>query len=88
MKDKFHPEYGDSMISCACGNTIQTRSTKKTIHVNICSNCHPFYTGKQKLVDAAGRVERFQKRFAKMSNTKKQRSDPPAPEEGSAEQAS
>jgi len=54
----------ETTIVCACGNTVHTRSTKANIHVEICSNCHPFYTGKQKLVDSAGRVERFQKRYA------------------------
>ncbi|MDD5633825.1 MAG: 50S ribosomal protein L31 [Candidatus Omnitrophica bacterium] len=65
MKKGIHPKYAESTIICACGNTVKTRSTKETIHVEICSNCHPFYTGKQKLVDSAGRVERFQKRYAK-----------------------
>jgi large subunit ribosomal protein L31 len=55
---------------CACGNNVQTHSTKESIHVEICSQCHPFYTGKQKLVDSAGRVERFQKRYAQKENVK------------------
>ncbi len=66
MKKGIHPKYKDCTIICACGNTVHTRSTKETIHVEICSNCHPFYTGKQKLVDSAGRVDRFKKRYAKM----------------------
>jgi len=65
MKDKIHPEYKDATIVCACGETIATRSTKQGIHVEICSKCHPFFTGKQKLVDSAGRVDKFLKRFEK-----------------------
>ncbi len=63
MKKDIHPEYKDVSIACACGHKIKTRSTKQNIHVEICSNCHPFFTGKQKLVDTAGRVERFNKRY-------------------------
>ena len=65
MKKGLHPEYHEVTVVCACGNTFQTRSTKKDLRVEICSNCHPFFTGKQKLVDSAGRVERFQKRYQK-----------------------
>ena len=65
MKEGIHPEYKDAVVTCACGFTFKTRSTKPVIKVEICSNCHPFFTGKQKLVDTAGRVERFNKRFAK-----------------------
>jgi large subunit ribosomal protein L31 len=65
MKDGIHPTYEKSQIVCACGATVETRSTTPTIHIEICSSCHPFYTGKQKLLDTAGRVERFQKRYAK-----------------------
>jgi len=64
MKPKIHPEYHDVTVVCACGNTFQTRATKKEMKVEICSNCHPFFTGKQKLVDSAGRVERFQRRYS------------------------
>lgn len=64
MKEKIHPEYVEAVVSCACGETYKTRSTKKEIHLEICSACHPFFTGKQKFVDSAGRVERFQKRYA------------------------
>ena len=64
MKQGIHPNYVDCTITCACGNVIKTRSTKPEIHVEVCSKCHPFYTGKQKLVDTGGRVERFNKRFA------------------------
>lgn len=65
MKKGIHPEYFDCTVTCSCGNTFKTRSTKKEIKVEICSNCHPFYTGKQKLVDSGGRVERFKKRLIK-----------------------
>jgi ribosomal protein L31 len=65
MKEGIHPEYVESTVTCACGSTFKTRSTKPVIRLEICSSCHPFFTGKQKLVDTAGRVERFQKRFAK-----------------------
>ncbi|RKX77873.1 MAG: 50S ribosomal protein L31 [Spirochaetes bacterium] len=63
MKKGIHPEYKYTTITCACGNVIETRSTAKNIQVEICSNCHPFFTGKQKLVDTAGRVERFKKKY-------------------------
>ncbi|HJC01911.1 MAG TPA: 50S ribosomal protein L31 [Candidatus Gemmiger stercoripullorum] len=64
MKEGIHPNYVDCTITCACGNVIQTRSTKPEIRVEVCSKCHPFYTGKQKLVDSGGRVERFKRRYA------------------------
>lgn len=64
MKQGIHPEYGPCIIQCACGNTIETRGTRPRINVEICSHCHPFYTGKQKLVDTAGRIDRFQKKYA------------------------
>ncbi|NLF30556.1 MAG: 50S ribosomal protein L31 [Planctomycetes bacterium] len=63
MKDKIHPKYDDVEVRCACGNKFKTRSTVKDIAVDICGACHPFYTGKQKFVDAAGRVEKFQRKF-------------------------
>lgn len=65
MKEGIHPQYVESTVTCACGYTFKTRSTKPVIRLEICSNCHPFVTGRQKLMDTAGRVERFQKRFAK-----------------------
>jgi large subunit ribosomal protein L31 len=66
MKKGIHPPYKKAIITCVCGNTFETRSTVGgVIKVEICSNCHPFFTGKQKLVDSAGRVERFMKRYAK-----------------------
>ncbi|HUZ46285.1 MAG TPA: 50S ribosomal protein L31 [Terriglobia bacterium] len=66
MRKDIHPDYHDVAVVCACGNTFKTRSTHAgdVLHLEICSNCHPFYTGKQKLVDSAGRVERFQKKYA------------------------
>ncbi|WP_458861727.1 50S ribosomal protein L31 [Acidaminobacterium chupaoyuni] len=63
MKEGIHPNYKRTQIKCACGNVIETGSTKENIHVEICSNCHPFFTGKQKLVDTGGRVDRFKKKF-------------------------
>ena len=63
MKEKIHPKYEDATITCACGNVINTKSTKGDIRVEICSKCHPFFTGKQKLVDTGGRVDRFKKRY-------------------------
>ena len=66
MKDAIHPQYQKATVKCACGHTFETRSTKQEIRVEICSNCHGFFTGKQKLVDSAGRVEKFQKKYAKI----------------------
>ena len=63
MKSGIHPKYEMTTITCACGNVIETRSTVKSIQVEICSACHPFFTGKQKLVDTAGRIERFNKKY-------------------------
>jgi large subunit ribosomal protein L31 len=65
MKKNIHPNYQECTVICSCGNTFKTRSTKKELKVEICSACHPFYTGKQKLVDSGGRVERFKKRLNK-----------------------
>ena len=65
MKKGIHPEYKEATITCACGNVIKTRSTRGSFNVEICSACHPFFTGKQKLVDSAGRVERFKRKYAK-----------------------
>ena len=63
VKEKIHPKYDMTKISCACGNVIETRSTVKDLKVEICSTCHPFFTGKQKLVDTAGRIERFRRKY-------------------------
>ena len=66
MKAQGHPKYVDATIICACGNTWQTRSTKETVHLDICSRCHPYFTGEARIVDTAGRVERFRKRYEKV----------------------
>ena len=63
MKEGLHPEYQTATVRCACGETFETRSTKKDISIEICSKCHPFFTGKQKIVDAGGRVDKFRKKF-------------------------
>ncbi|NQU95438.1 MAG: 50S ribosomal protein L31 [Candidatus Omnitrophica bacterium] len=86
MKPKIHPEYKDTAIVCACGEVIQTRSTRQNIHIEICSKCHPFFTGKQKLIDSAGRVDKFMKRYEKKQKPKAKKEkiveqDSPAKEE-------
>ncbi len=63
MRKKIHPAYHDVKVSCACGNTFMTRSTKKELKVEICSNCHPFFTGKEKFLDTAGRIEKFKTKY-------------------------
>lgn len=65
MKAGIHPDYEVATVRCSCGNTFTTRSTKTDLHVELCSECHPFYTGKQKLVDTGGRIEKFEKRYGK-----------------------
>ena len=65
MKAAIHPEYLETTITCACGEVVHTRSTRPSVRVEICSKCHPFFTGKQKLVDTAGRVERFQRKYGR-----------------------
>ena len=65
MKEKIHPNYKESKISCACGESFETRSTVNAVKVDICSKCHPFFTGREKLMDAEGRVEKFKKKYAK-----------------------
>jgi len=65
VKEGIHPEYKEVKAACACGESFETMSTQQSIHVDICSKCHPFFTGKQKLVDAEGRVEKFRKKYAK-----------------------
>lgn len=67
MKPGIHPKYHEVVVRCACGNTFKTRSTKPELHLEICNNCHPFFTGRQKLIDTEGRVERFTKRFGAQS---------------------
>jgi large subunit ribosomal protein L31 len=71
VKAGIHPEYVDTTITCACGEVVRTRSTKPNIHVEVCSKCHPFYTGKQKLMDTGGRVERFQKRLERAGGARR-----------------
>ena len=71
MKEKIHPNYVDCVITCSCGNTVKTRSVKPKISVEICSACHPFFSGKQKMIDAAGRVEKYRRRYAKKASAPK-----------------
>jgi large subunit ribosomal protein L31 len=73
MKKGIHPKYVNCIITCACGNKVETRSTVEKISVDLCSSCHPFFTGRQKIVDSAGRVEKFKKRYAKKAITKKKK---------------
>jgi large subunit ribosomal protein L31 len=75
MKEGIHPEYVVAKVTCSCGNSFVTRSTRSEIHLELCSACHPFYTGKQKLVDTGGRVERFQRRYAKTAAAAPQRGE-------------
>ncbi|HKA28151.1 MAG TPA: 50S ribosomal protein L31 [Candidatus Binatia bacterium] len=79
MKEGIHPRYDACSIVCACGNVIETRSTRESIHVDICSACHPFFTGKQKLVDTAGRVERFNRKYGTKSGNQSARGGAAAP---------
>lgn len=69
MKAGIHPEYVETTITCACGEVIHTRSTRPNVHVEVCSRCHPYFTGKQKLVDTAGRVERFQRKYRRQPSS-------------------
>jgi large subunit ribosomal protein L31 len=69
MKKKIHPKYIPCIVTCACGNRVETRATVEKISVDLCSKCHPFFTGRQKIVDSAGRVEKFKKRYAKKKTT-------------------
>ncbi len=71
MKTDIHPKYDTAIVQCSCGNTFETRSTKDTLHTELCNACHPFYTGKQKLVDTGGRVERFERRYGRRAKTAK-----------------
>ncbi len=68
MKENIQPKYGEAVLKCACGETFTTGSTKKDLHVEICSKCHPFFTGKQKLIDTGGRVEKFKKKYGITDN--------------------
>ena len=87
MKTDIHPEYVEANVRCTCGNEFTTRSTTPEIHVEVCSNCHPFYTGKQKLVDSGGRVERFKKRMDKKSEPVKAEAAKAAPAKAEAAKA-
>jgi len=89
MKPKIHPKYETCTVKCGCGNTFETRATQSEINVEICSVCHPFYTGKQKLVDTAGRVEKFQRRYAQASYhpQPEEKAEEPVPEENASEAA-
>jgi large subunit ribosomal protein L31 len=71
MREGIHPDYPPAQVNCACGNSFVTRSTRGDFQVDVCSNCHPFYTGTQKLIDAAGRVDRFRKRYGDASKVEK-----------------
>ena len=77
MREGIHPQYKAAKVLCACGNVIETRSTRGDFHIEICSNCHPFFTGKQKILDTAGRIERFKTRYA--ATPAKQEAKPAAP---------
>jgi large subunit ribosomal protein L31 len=73
MKEGIHPEYVRARVTCACGNSFETRATKPEIHVEICSRCHPFFTGKQKLLDTEGRVERFRQKYERYERKRAER---------------
>jgi large subunit ribosomal protein L31 len=79
MKAEIHPEYHETTFVCACGNKVDVRSTTKDKHVDICSACHPFFTGKQKLVDSAGRIEKFTRKYQKAKDAKSAQAKAPAP---------
>jgi len=89
MKKGIHPEYKEAIVTCACGETFKTRSTKSKINVEVCSKCHPFFTGKQKYVDTAGRVEKFQRKYGwgQKTEQEKQPEEKQSGESGSAEKA-
>ena len=75
MKTDIHPDYVEATVRCSCGNTFTTRSTKSDLHVELCNECHPFFTGKQKLVDSGGRVERFQRRYGAAQGRRRARQE-------------
>jgi len=85
MKEGIHPEYKTAKVVCACGAVIETRSTRGDFHIEICSNCHPFFTGKQKILDTAGRIERFKTRYAAAPKAEKAEAKKAAPEPAKAE---
>lgn len=86
MREGIHPDYPPSTVNCACGNTFVTRSTRGDFQVDVCANCHPFYTGTQKLIDAAGRVDRFRKRYGDAQAAKAEKK-PAAAKKAAAEAA-
>jgi len=86
LRQGIHPEYVETKVTCSCGNTFTTRSVKEELHVELCNQCHPFYTGKQKLVDTGGRVERFQRKYARSQKAKAD-AGASSSTEGSADQA-
>ena len=75
VKTGIHPEYVDTLVRCSCGNAFQTRSTRPELHLELCNECHPFFTGKQKLVDSGGRVERFERRYGKRRSARSTEAD-------------
>jgi large subunit ribosomal protein L31 len=87
MKKDIHPNYVEATVHCSCGNTFTTRSTKSELRIELCSQCHPFYTGKQKLVDSGGRVERFNRRFDKKAEGEKAEAVVDAPTKAEAPKA-
>ena len=87
MKKDIHPKYEEATVHCSCGNTFTTRSTKPDLHVELCSQCHPFYTGKQKILDSGGRVARFEKRYDKKAETAKAEAAKAAPAKAEAAKA-
>src|SRR5665647_2300925 len=87
MKKDIHPKYEEATVHCSCGNTFTTRSTKPELHVELCSQCHPFYTGKQKLVDSGGRVERFKRRYDNKAEAAKAEAAKAAPANAEANKA-
>jgi large subunit ribosomal protein L31 len=87
MKPEIHPKYTKATITCVCGNVIETRSTQETIKVEICSSCHPFFTGRQKLVDTAGRIDRFRRKYAHLDKQGDKGGEKPAASEAGEEPA-
>jgi large subunit ribosomal protein L31 len=87
MKADIHPDYKDVTVVCSCGNTFVTRSTADALHLELCNECHPFFTGRQKLVDSGGRVERFQKRYANtpVKSKKRQKAEASGPDSAATE---
>ena len=84
MKEKIHPKYVDCVITCACGNVVKTRATKPKLDVDICSACHPFFTGKRRLVDKAGRVEKFRRKYGEVAPKKAARASDSKPKASDA----